>query len=392
MQKKELVYYVAFTLYFVINMLYTTSINNLFGLIPLSSISTIVTLIIYLLLGYLLVISINKKYWLIIIVVLTCVLLVTFNTRGNSILSSILFILTIGKMNIKKLAKYTFYLNTGIILVAAFCAVGGLLPMHSTVREAHIIYALGFVSYNTVAIAIFRSILLYCLIKYESLKVRHFISVFGIGYLTYFLTRSRIAFYTTLVFLVLLIYSKVRKNAFTSRGFLIVAELILPFFTFISVYYGSVYFLQHDTLQKLNEFFSGRLYFINYYLTNFGIKIWGQNIFFVSSREGAATGATWFALDNSYAYTLVCFGIVITAILFTMYSILIYNAYKNGKKMIFLYLISMLFVGITENGIFLVAMNFALLYFMQLLNVKESVLNKRKIFRFKIKRQYPKLG
>jgi len=145
-------------------------------------------------------------------------------------------------------------------------------------------------------------------------------------------------------------------------------------------------------LQKLNEFFSGRLYFINYYLTNFGIKIWGQNIFFVSSREGAATGATWFALDNSYAYTLVCFGIVITAILFTMYSILIYNAYKNGKKMIFLYLISMLFVGITENGIFLVAMNFALLYFMQLLNVKESVLNKRKIFRFKIKRQYPKLG
>lgn len=365
--KCELIYFIAFIIHYVVNMLFTTTVKNFLGIIPLDVLSQISIVVVFIFLGYSLILSLNKKYLLISCIALVCTFIVFLNTKSNILIISVLFIVSAKNINIDKLVKIVFWVNSLFIIVVALCAFADIIPLYEVAREDHMRYALGFVSYNTFAIAVFRSVLLWVLMRYKAMRTWHCFIVLLIGYLTYCLADSRIAFYTSLIYFVLLVYSKWNKKSFTSKLFIVVVELIAPILAFISIYFGSIYMTAHDHLIELNELFSGRLYFINSYLTTYGIKMWGQRIAFTTVRDSVSSGATWFNLDNSYAYSLICFGIIISALLLLIYSIIIYKAFKNDDKKVLLYAIAMLIVGLTENGIFYVSFNFVLLYFIKML-------------------------
>lgn len=363
-------------MYYIMNMLYTTRIGNLFGVISLNDLSLIVTPIV---LGCLLVTflkSISKRHWFVFGLIFVAAVVTTYNSGARAVLISIMFILCANRVDLDDLCRFTFKMNTSMILLVIALSIAGLIPGEIVTRGSMTRYSLGFASSNTLAMAVLKSVLLYYITRYERIKFRNLIGMAVFLAFTYYLTGSRLFALIGCVFLVLAVYEMINPNAFSSKKVLVIGEVVLPILTIATLYYGTVYWIRHDELLSLNELFSGRLYFINYFLTEYGISTWGQKIEFTTVRDSLAAGGTWFALDNSYAYALVCYGVVFFAIMAVAYLLEIFIMHRIQRKEIFIYLLCMLVIGLTENGIFDVTFNFALLYLVKVLVSDKSIIRK----------------
>lgn len=361
-RKNEILFYTTFTTYYILNMLYTTRIGNLFGVITLNDLSLILTPMIFALVLFDAVKSIKFRHWLLFSVAFIVAFLVSYNSGARTVFITILFIVCGRKIVLDDFFRYAFKLNTIMIALIILGNTFGLIAGEQVVRDEMVRYSLGFASSNTLAMAIFKSILLYYVTRFNVLKTRNILCLFIATLVTYYVTGSRLFALTGIIFFLMVIYERINRKAFTSMVFSVTSELILPALTAITLYFGSIYWLQHDKLVEINDLFSGRLYFINYFLTKYGITPWGQRIEFTTVRASMASGGTWFALDNTYAYALICYGMVFFVFIAVAYSAELYALIKSQKKEFVIYLICMLFIGLTENGIFDITFNFALMY------------------------------
>ena len=373
MKKNELLIYVIYTIYVLYNLLYTTSIKNLFGIVPLDVLSRFVAIITTLMLFYYFISRLKIKYWLIFGMVVFCVIIATLNISSLSLLISVLFMFAVVDIDLNRLSSYAFYVNTFFVFTIVFFSLIGVLPIRLK-EQSGLNYVMGFVATNTFSIAVLRSVLLYVLSRYKKLSWRHCICFSIIGWFVYDLTKSRIFFVSIILIVFLIIYSKKLKYAFSSKLFFCIYMLIVPVFIFLSVYYGSLYSPEIDKMVELNKLFSGRLFFINYYLSQYGISMWGQEIEYTTVHSTLSDGTIWFGLDNSYVYALICFGAVVSLILLLIFETLIYKTYKLNYRPLIIYIIIMSIIGITENGLFYVTMNFAMLYTLNLFTRRKLVL------------------
>lgn len=361
-RKSELLFYTAYTIYYLLNVLYTTRIGNLFGVVSLNDLSLIITPFVLICTFAAFLKSISKRFWLVFSVVSLATGAISYNSGVRAIFISVMFILCARNINLEDLCRFTFKMNTVMIVMVILLSFTGLIPGEVVVRGSITRYSLGFASSNTLAMAVLKSVLLYYIVSYEKKNLKKFAMIAVVIATTYSLTGSRLFLITGIVFLIMVIYEIINPKAYTSKFTLLLGETILPLLTVATLYFGSVYWLKHDELISLNELFSGRLYFINYFLTNYGVSTWGQRIQFTTVRDSLSAERTWFALDNSYAYALVCYGLIFFIIIAVAYTVEIYVMHKTQRKEIFIYLICMLIIGLTENGIFDVTFNFALIY------------------------------
>lgn len=375
-KKSELMFYTAYTMYYIMNMLYTTRIGNFFGVISLNDLSLIVMPIV---LGCLLITflkSISKRYWFAFGTIFFAAVAIAYNSGVRAVLISIMFILCARMIDLELLCRFTFKMNTTMVLLLIALSIAGLIPGEIVTRGSMTRYSLGFASSNTLAMAVMKSVLLYYIARRGRIRFRNLMEMAIFLVITYYFTGSRLFALIGCIFLTLAAYAMINPNAYTSKRVLVAGEAILPVMTIATLYYGSVYWIKHDELLELNELFSGRLYFINYFLTNYGFSTWGQKIEFTTVRDSLASGGTWFSLDNSYAYALVCYGTVFFFVMAAAYLVEIFIMHKVQRKEIFIYLICMLVIGLTENGIFNVTFNFALLYLVKVLVSDKTIIRK----------------
>lgn len=116
-KKSELMFYTAYTMYYIMNMLYTTRIGNFFGVISLNDLSLIVMPIV---LGCLLITflkSISKRYWFAFGTIFFAAVAIAYNSGVRAVLISIMFILCarmIDAYAAQSLAKYYWIWETNI--------------------------------------------------------------------------------------------------------------------------------------------------------------------------------------------------------------------------------------------------------------------------------------
>ena len=123
-KKSELMFYTAYTMYYIMNMLYTTRIGNFLGVISLNDLSLIVTPIV---LGCLLVTflkSISRRYWFAFGMIFVAALAIAYNSGARAILISIMFILCARMIDLEVLCRFTFKMNTTMVLLVI------VLPRH----------------------------------------------------------------------------------------------------------------------------------------------------------------------------------------------------------------------------------------------------------------------
>ena len=116
-KKSELMFYTAYTMYYIMNMLYTTRIGNFFGVISLNDLSLIVMPIV---LGCLLITflkSISKRYWFAFGTIFFAAVAIAYNSGVRAVLISIMFILCARMIDLELLCRFTFRMNTTMVLL-----------------------------------------------------------------------------------------------------------------------------------------------------------------------------------------------------------------------------------------------------------------------------------
>jgi hypothetical protein len=271
-------------------------------------------------------------------------------SRESNLLILILSILALKdyplKKIIKKLLNYSLILG-GIVIFYQF--IQGKFNVY--IRGNYDIrYDLGFGNPNILAKIL---VTIFSLIILRKNRIK-FLSVIGIV-IVYFITKSR----TAILFFVILIlgdifYKKIIKN----NVFKVIISNLYLILYFISIFFS----LKYYNNIYINKLMSNRPKFLNYFLTNYSPKIWGQNL--------EMKDIYFNALDNSYINHYLEVGILFSILIMILYREFILKLINSDQKIPFLITIAILITSLFENNLNYININFILIF--MIITLKKS--------------------
>lgn len=248
-------------------------------------------------------------------------------------------------------------------------------PLDGTVR-----HALGFVSSNACATYFLYILLIaaYCW-KPKEWKLYIIITSMLISAVIFQITNSRMA--TIYEFLLFAFIMVERKKEFRKlHNFLYPAiYLAFIFMAFLTIMVIA-YFLnnQNEWYIVLNQLFSSRLGYITRFYNEYGISLWGNYIELHGLREAAAKSVEWAGIDNSYAFMLIKYGIIVFVMFFMGFVYAAHELKKRNDYLGAIYLIVICFIGLTENVMYNIAINYGIIIFASLISCNYSVKTNKK--------------
>ena len=287
------------------------------------------------------------------------------------------------ELDSKKLAlKLSISAFFFIIIVITMCGIG-VLPNRSFIQHNSMRYALGFTTPNAFAnfVTVFVLTYLYSITdkfkKNSSANLILFV-IFIILCGVYLVTSSRGA----LLFGCLGILISVRKWKILdikSWNYAPILSVILAaFISIATTIYFSITNLKSEFLEVL---FTGRLRYLELAYTTYGIKWFGNQVEFVSYNMSQLSNGIvkWFGVDNSYMYSLVCYGVISIIEIIAMYVYLNKKVLLDKEKFLLGYLTFFAIWGISENLMVNAALNFSFVLFAKYLSCPIEKTSKRGI-------------
>ena len=108
----------------------------------------------------------------------------------------------------------------------------------------------------------------------------------------------------------------------------------------------------------LDLFASGRIRLMNSFYLNYGWSLWGQEALFDMENRSLLL----FALDNSYAYLLIQFGLITTLMYYLGIARELKQAVKYSDNRLIICIMTFVIYGLFENYFFKTQFNFTLLF------------------------------
>lgn len=227
-------------------------------------------------------------------------------------------------------------------------------------------YGLGYNHPNLLHTNLFVLIVLFIYLYYEKLNIRTYVAILIVNSIIYYFSVSRTGYYAIILMVLTTVIMKNKKSIgkIGNRIFLMVIPMCIIFTIATALVYDKI-----EIINKLDQLFSGRIYFSNYFLTYYSINMFGYNL----SNERNL-------LDNGYVMILINYGIII-------FSLYVISYYKIVKKFIKLKLNKELLMisffaiyGITEGYLPNIFLNLSLMFINTLIfnNIKEGKNNDEK--------------
>ncbi len=211
-------------------------------------------------------------------------------------------------------------------------------------------YTLGFGHPNTLHLSLFILIALYIYNRYEKLNIFEYIVMIALNFLIYHFSVSRTGMMGTLLLIILCAITQIKstkiKNIIIKLP--IVLFIVLLIFSFLTgILYGKVEFIN-----QLDNIFTGRIAYSNYYLQTYGFSLFGSNI----------QNDTNALFDNGYLYMYIQYGIVGLIYLSVLFFAIFNNIKKNHDIKKAILVISFLIYILTESFSPNIFMNIILLF------------------------------
>lgn len=258
----------------------------------------------------------NKTTWLLLWCVCAVLLFIGYRTVSDrTILEAFAYGTGAVFVDYKKIIKTMKSTWTGCLVTVVFLSLMRIIPTTSSVRETgEVRMSLGFVHANTLGFILFIIGLLIFVDSYEVRSRNSFIALLLLTAADFYIADSRT---TTVLLLVMDIVTatKVFKNDMIShflnkkwvRNLLVFFVIALMGFTvwFATSYNGS------GRLLQLNGLLNNRVQNGSYYMSLYGISLFGKNIpEFVLWKDNF----TQLYLDNGYLLMLIKYGVIATVI------------------------------------------------------------------------------
>lgn len=287
----------------------------------------------------------TRKEFIIISILIAIGLMSVLLTRKPTLMITCLCIAGMKNINIDSLFKGMYKLRLATFIIVVLSSLFGIIPNESVEMWRNgafeTRYSLGFGHPNTLQLSLFILLALHIYVKYDKLKFIDYVLMFASNLFIYHYSISRTGFIAINLLIILCFISKlniniIKKTIINSPKYVYIALLI---FSFVSgMLYG-----KYEIFNKLNSILTGRLAYSNYYLSNYGFTLFGNNL-------ATDTNAIF---DNGYIYMYIQFGIL-GFILLTWFFFKIFNNVKNKKDirksiLILLFLIYIFTESITPN-------------------------------------------
>lgn len=283
-------------------------------------------------------------------------------TENTVILTLLLVIFSAKNINIRNVLKIIFYINLSLVIIHIlfYCVyvVSGGKFVKTFNRGSIIRYSFFYVHPNTFSMYVFWTLCLYFYLFYERIGyISYFVTVL-ISCFIYFFPNSRTGALETLILLILLIFMKKNKRKAKNKKILNATFIYLFLFMFFNIDY---YFIQNPIVQKLDNILSSRITLGKIIVDKYGITMFGSDI--TTNHSQVIINNNYYnnvtTLDCMYTSLLLYLGIIPTII----YSILLIKTSKllSSKENIFLILL--LFYGISETVCLVPTIAFTNLFF-----------------------------
>ena len=159
-------------------------------------------------------------------------------------------------------------------------------------------YALGFSHPNSLHLSLFILVNLYIYVRYKRINILDYLFLSAVNLFIYQYSLSRTGVVVVFLQLIFLLISKIKINIIKSM--MIKSCKYIFGFMFLTSFICAYLYGKSSFVTGLDVLFNGRLKFSNYYITNYGFTLLGNNII------GDANAL----FDNGYLYLYIQFGLL----------------------------------------------------------------------------------
>ena len=263
-------------------------------------------------------------------------------------------------VDMRRFMRYDMLLKLGMLLSILLLYAAGVLP-ESGFENKH---ALGFTHPNLSTVLPLTILAQWLCLRFHKMRAWEWAAVFLLFAGVLFVCGGRTTAYTFLLIYVLflaakrypkVIYSKTSKAAF------VVATPLMAAASYIT---GILYRQGSAWMDALNRWLSTRPYWIDRFLRDYDIRLFGQEVVVRGDRTAALTGLEILSLDNAYIRLLLERGVVYFAVFCVVYSLVFYKLLERKKAEWALFALFFIIVGFGENYMSMIFFNISLLYFL----------------------------
>lgn len=313
----------------------------------------------------LITIKANMKKWILCIVSVLIALFSFIKTDDSLMLQLALLIIASLSVDFKSIVKKDLAVKVVILILILFAYSNNLVETMYFIRDGKIRYSFGFNHPNTFGFFIMSAFFEYIYLKKENIKKPVFVLLTGVVLYLLTLASSRSSQITVILFAIMFIIQgllskrnkeKPKKSIINFKSIAVIFVLL----TFCSIYITEQYKLGSYFAQRMDHFFSGRIYLQMLFLENYDINIIGNSVHYFST------------LDNVYIRMLINFGILAWIFFGFIYCKGVSKGNKLNDKTIVSIIFVLLIYGLMEWYIIRPALNIFLIYFSTLEEKKEK--------------------
>lgn len=236
------------------------------------------------------------------------------------------------EFDIEELIKFDFRLKVVLFVLIIGLSLVGVLKNVSGNYNGTFKQSFGFHHPNAFGMYAFTLLIEWLYLRFEKLTLIECGIIFMLGYLTMEFSGARTTSYMFFAIFLLFLLAKLFPKLFTTKFVQFGTMLLAPFLMILSIVLTKL-FIQHDRLAiQINAILSDRLDYQAVYWKTFGVRFFGQNIFF---KDVMVNGTKSSILDCAYIQILLYYGLIFSVIFIFLFALMFYFAVeRNNVKMI----------------------------------------------------------
>ena len=312
----------------------------------------------------------SKKYSiksLIIIVFLIFIFSISSITiDDNRFLLLLLFCLACKNMKLKDVLNFNWKCQFIFFIIVIIFYYLGMTDNYYMYRDDGTIRSsMGFSHPNTFGIYVFSIVCQFIYCNYKKIKLAHLTPIIALSILIVFkFSDSRSSAYSLIIIFLFTVFLKGRKkinnqNSFINSKLFFIPLILLIFSLVVSYNYSD----DNKFMRNMNSVLSGRISASHRIMNEYDIKLFGQKLNLVSTKDAIKYHKNPLIIDNSYVKLMYQYGIVISAFFLTFYCIAIKKAIKKRNYILACMLIIYAIRGLTENIMFNIYGNYFIILF-----------------------------
>lgn len=231
------------------------------------------------------------------------------------------------------------FLGFFMVVLASFV---GILP----IKDINDTFVFGFENPNTPGLYIATLVSINMVFKWYSMKIWDCFATGVSLFVIIVLLKDYTAAMMLFIFLIFYIFKKTTKKVI-KHGAMKIVLFLCPFMLLLSTYYLANNFGKYNFISKLNEIITSRPSIWNYYLQNYPISLWGndvqKNYIFSIYRVGNG------AFDGLYLYLPMTAGIIISVIIFFLVERGLWSIVRTERVELITFCLIYILMAFSEN-------------------------------------------